>query len=55
MVPSREPAASWIWTVTASAGSVCRTVPDQVPASAVGIFGAIVGEAVTVAGTGLLA
>src|ERR1700729_3338277 len=55
MVPSGQPAVSWIRTVTASAGSVCRTVPDQVPASALGIFGVAVGEAVAVAGADLLA
>ena len=55
MVPAGEPAVSWIRTVTASAGSVCRTVPDQVPARAAGIFGVTAGEAVTVAGTGVLA
>src|ERR1700733_6433673 len=40
MVPPDLPAARLIRTVTASDGSVCRTVPVQVPARSAGIFGA---------------
>src|ERR1700733_2947864 len=45
MVPAELPAARLIRTVTASDGSVCRTVPLQVPARSAGIFGAAAGVA----------
>ena len=45
MVPAGWPWARLIRTVTASAGSVCRTVPVQVPARAAGIFGVTLGAA----------
>src|SRR3984957_8347221 len=45
MVPAEVPAARLIRTVTASDGSVCRTVPVQVPARSAGIFGAAAGVA----------
>ncbi len=45
MVPAEAPAARLIRTVTASAGSVCRTVPLQVPARSAGIFGVAAGAA----------
>ena len=45
MDPAGRPWARLIRTVTASAGSVCRTVPVQVPARAAGIFGVTLGAA----------
>src|SRR5450631_4524141 len=45
MVPAEEPAARRIRTVTASAGSVCVTVPDQVPARSAGMVGVAAGLA----------